>query len=247
MAREALLLLPGMMCDARLFSPQIEALGSDCEIVVPSLTGADTIEALASRVLAAAPERFNLAGLSMGGIVAMAMAARAPERISRLALLDTNHLAEPPERRANRDRQIEEVRNGRLRDVVADEMKPLYLAPANRSREGLLDHLLKMALDLGSEAFIAQSRALRDRTDLSHGLRRYPGPALVLCGAEDTLCPPDRHRQIAALLDRSEMIIVPDCGHISTLEAPDAVNEALRNWLARPAVTALEGNRNARD
>jgi len=233
MARETLILLPGMMCDARLFAPQTEAFGSTHDVLVPSLHQT-SIDAMAEAVLAAAPDGpINVAGLSMGGIVAMAMLEKAPQRIARLGLLDSNHHADAPERFDIRNRQIADVRTGRLREVIIDEMKPVYLAPENRSDQDLLDLLVDMAMDVGAEAFVAQSVALRDRPERSAALRAYPGPALVLCGAEDRLCPPERHHEMVALLRDAELVLVPGAGHISTLENPAAVNAAFRNWLSR--------------
>lgn len=236
--RESVLLLPGMLCDERLFAPQVEALGPVCNVEVMGIDGMDTIEALADAVLANAPDQFNLAGLSMGGIVAMEIAGRAPERVTRLALLDTNHLVDAPGRAAIRNRQIEAVRDGQMRDVVVEEMKPVYLARQNRNNQPLLDLLIDMAMDLGPEVFIRQSLALRDRQDQSENLMAYRGPALVLCGKEDQLCPPERHRQMAGLLDQGEFTQVEGAGHITTLENPEAVNAALRKWLARPVPDA---------
>ena len=235
MARETLVLLPGMMCDARLFGPQVEAFGARYDIVIPELVQ-PTIAGMAEAVLAGVSAgRFNLAGLSMGGIVAMAMAAIAPERIARLALLDTNHLADAPERFAIRNRQIADVEAGKLRAVIVDEMKPVYLASRNRDDQALLDLLIAMAMDCGAQAFIAQSQALRDRPDQTAALSGFRGPSLVLCGEEDRLCPVERHREMAALLVASRLVIVPGAGHISTLENAPAVNAALAQWLARPA------------
>ncbi len=235
MPRERLLLLPGMMCDARLFAPQVAAFAEGYEVVVGDLTGADTIDALARAVLkqaGAAP--FNLAGLSMGGIVAMQMAQLAPAQVKRLALLDTNHRADPPDRRAIRDAQIAKVQAGEMRAVIIEEMKPNYLAEAHRGNQALLDLLVTMAMDLGEAAFLSQTRALKERPDQTDSLRAYGGPALVLCGEEDTLCPPERHREMAALLPNAELTMLPGAGHISTLENPAAANAALAAWLARP-------------
>lgn len=234
MSRETLVLLPGMMCDARLFGPQIERFGSDYDVVVGDLRGADSIAGLADAVLRdiTAP-RFNLAGLSMGGIVAMAVMGRAPERVARVALLDTNHRADPTERRPIRNRQIEAVRNGGLRDVIVEEMKPNYLAAGNRGNQALLNLLVEMALDVGADAFETQSVALRDRPDQSMVLTSWSKPALILCGAEDALCSPDRHREIAGLMRDATLVIVPEAGHISTLERPEDVNDALGALLAR--------------
>ncbi|WP_206057348.1 alpha/beta hydrolase [Nitratireductor sp. XY-223] len=233
MARETLILLPGMMCDARLFAPQINAFEAAIDVVVPELDE-PSIEGMARAVLAGAPSgRFNVAGLSMGGIVAMAMAKLAPDRIARLALLDTNHHADLPERYDIRNRQIEDVRAGKLRSVIIDEMKPVYLAEANRGDRELLDLLVDMAMDVGADTFVAQSLALRDRPDHGEALRAFAGPALVLCGEEDNLCLPDRHREMAGLLPDPELVFVPDAGHISTLENSAAVNAAIGRWLSR--------------
>jgi pimeloyl-ACP methyl ester carboxylesterase len=231
MSGEPLILLPGMMCDERLFAPQMDVLGDDRDVLVPRLDQ-PTIEGMARHVLDMAPDRpLAVAGLSMGGIVAMAMAGIAPERVARLALLDTNHHADAPERFDIRNRQIEDVRAGRLRQVIVEEMKPVYLAEENRGNQPLLDQLVDMALDVGAEAFIAQSLALRDRPDQTDILRRYAGPTLVLCGEEDRLCPPERHREMATLVQSAELVMVPRAGHISTLEQPGNVTSALKNWL----------------
>jgi len=179
-------------------------------------------------------ECFDCTGLSMGGIVAMEMAWTAPDRLRRIALIDTNHRADAPGQSVKRNRQVEDVRSGKLQQVIVEEMKPAYLAAASRSKQELLDLLVDMAVDVGTDAFVNQSLALRDRRDQSHALKRFDGPALVLCGAEDTLCPPDRHREIVKFLSDGELEIIAGAGHISTLEQPQAVNTALEKWLSRP-------------
>ena len=225
-------MLPGMMCDARLFAPQIDALQADYEIIVPQLCYPDSIAAIAERVLREVqPPRFNLLGLSMGGIVAMSMVGLAPQRVSRLALLDTNHLADPPERRPLRNRQIADVKQGKLRAVIVGEMKPNYLAGGSRGNSHLLDTLITMAMDLGADCFIAQSIALRDRPDQSDPLRCYPGPTLVLCGEEDALCPVSRHEAMVELCQRGRLAIIPSAGHITPLEQPQRVNAEIARWL----------------
>ena len=231
MARETLVMLPGMMCDARLFAPQMEALNEQYDIIVPELTS-PSIEELAHSVLSCVEAgSFNLLGLSMGGIVAMQIVGKAPERIRRLALLDTNHLADAASNFELRNRQIEDVKNGKLRDVIIAEMKPVYLAEQNRSNQQLLGTLIDMAMDVGADSFIAQSIALRDRSDQSETLKNYAGPSLVLCGQEDNLCPLERHEKIADLLPNSSLCVVEGAGHIATLEAPALVNSALLAWL----------------
>jgi len=228
--REPLVLIPGMMCDARLFGPQILALGADRAVHLAPITGADRIEALAQEVLAHAPPRFALAGLSMGGIVAMEILRRAPERVARLALLDTNALSEQPNIAAAREAQIVAARSGRLAEVMRDEMKPNYLAPGPAQKD-VLDLVMAMAEALGPEVFIRQSRALQRRPDQQATLRKYGGISLVLCGEYDALCPLKRHELMAGLLPNARLTVVPDAGHLPTLEQPAAVNAALTEWL----------------
>lgn len=226
-----LVLLPGMMCDARLYTPQIAAFSAERTVIVGALRGANTMADLAAGLLAALPPRFALAGLSMGGIVAMEMIAQAPERVAKLALLDTNPRAELPEVKARRGPQIEAARNGRLDAVMREEMKPNYLTDGP-GRAAILDLCMEMALALGPDVFIDQSEALRDRADRQETLRGYPHPTLVLCGRHDKLCPIDRHELMHSLLPDSRLEIVEEAGHLPTLEQPNPTNAALRRWLA---------------
>ena len=221
-----------MMCDARLFSPQIESLSAHSTIQVATINAHDTIGALAAEILDQAPSRFALAGVSMGGIVAMEVFAQAADRIDRLALMDTNPLAEPSEKRLNRDRQIEKVEAGGLKQVIQEEMKPYYLTDTP-DRQRLLDLCLDMALQQGKEVFVRQSKALRDRKDQQETLRRVDIPTLVLCGEDDQLCPIERHELMHGLIPGSELRIIGGAGHLPTLEQPAQVSEALNRWLLK--------------
>jgi pimeloyl-ACP methyl ester carboxylesterase len=223
-----LVLLPGMMCDARLFGAQVAALGAT---VLP-VTGAETVQALAAEVLDQAPERFGLGGLSMGGIVAMEVVRQAPERVAGLALMDTNPLAEADAVKALRGPQMAKAAAGDLIAVMRDEMKPNYLADGP-NRAAILDLCMDMALALGPEVFIRQSRALRDRPDQCDTLRAYPGPALVLCGRDDRLCPLARHELMHGLLPNATLRVIDGAGHLPTLEQPDATTAALRRWMEK--------------
>lgn len=227
---EPLVFLPGMMCDARIFGPQIKQFGKTRAIHLAPISRFDTVEQLARDVLANAPERFALAGLSMGGIVAMEVIRQAPERVSRIALMDTNALGETPQVAAAREPQIVKVMSGLLPEVVRDEMKPQYLA-SGPGRDAILDLVLEMALDLGEGVFVRQSRALQKRPDQQATLRRILVPTLILCGAEDTLCPIERHEFMAEMVPQAELRIIANAGHLPTLEQPEAVILDMEAWL----------------
>ncbi|MDF3470150.1 alpha/beta hydrolase [Sulfitobacter sp. M28] len=235
MTPEPLVLLPGMMCDARLFGPQIAELSADMAVMVAPVTQGERIEEIASGLLDLLPKRFALAGLSMGGIVAMELLRRAPDRVSRIALLDTNPLAETPVVAANREPQIVKVRSGRMLEVIRDEMAPKYLAPGPYRAE-VMDLVMDMAETLGPEVFIRQSRALQRRRDQQAVLRKCRTPALVLCGEHDQLCPVKRHSFMAELIPYAELVVIPDAGHLPTLKKPDETTAALRNWMRQPLV-----------
>ncbi len=226
---EPLILLPGMMCDARLYGPQITALSGHAPRVLS--LDAETTAEMAEAVLAAAPQRFALAGLSMGGIVAMEVMAMAPARVTRLALMDTNPKAESTEVAAARAPQMARVEAGHLAAVMREEMKPNYLADGP-NRAAILDLVLEMAMACGPGAFLRQSRALMTRPVRQDTLRTVTVPTLILCGAEDRLCPPHRHTLMAELIPHATLRIVPKAGHLPTLEQPVETNAALLDWLA---------------
>ncbi len=194
------------------------------------LNAHDTMEAIAKDILSQVPPTFALAGLSLGGIVAMEVLRQAPQRVERLALLDTNPLAEAQEKQATRVPQINDVKAGNLRRVMRDEMKPNYLTDGPH-RRAILDLCMEMAMDLGPEVFENQSLALRDRSDQTETLRAYSGPALVLCGRDDALCPVERHELMHSLLSGSTLIIIENAGHMPTLENPTDTTAALTSWL----------------
>lgn len=238
---EPLILLPGMMCDERLFAPQISALSTSSptststsskqrEVKVLSLTGYDSIQKLAESIFQQAPPKFALAGLSMGGIVAMEMMRQMPERITRLALLDTSPLAETPEVSANRDIQMSKVKNGKLHEVMKDEMKPCYLCDGP-NKANILDTCMAMADSLGALVFAQQSKALQSRSDQQQTLSTYKLPTLILCGESDSLCPPERHQLMHQLIPNSTLNIIPNAGHLPTLEQPEQTTKALKQWL----------------
>ncbi|MEP2530424.1 alpha/beta hydrolase [Shimia sp.] len=225
-----LVLLPGMMCDARLFAPQVAAFSGRRTIVCAPISEHAGIAEIAADTLRNAPEMFALAGLSMGGIVAMEILRQAPERVERIALMDTNPLAEAEEVKARRFPQMVSVREGGLAKVMRDEMKPNYLSDGP-NRDEVLALCMDMALDLGPHVFLNQSRALMDRRDQTDTLRNARIPALVLCGRDDTLCPVSRHELMADCLGNATLEIIDSAGHLPVLESPEKTNGALARWL----------------
>lgn len=218
------------MCDARLFAPQFAAFSGSWPVMVAPLTGRKTFEELARDILRQAPPRFALAGLSMGGIAAMEIVRQAPQRVSRLALMDTNPLAEPADRAAERDAQIERVLAGGLRSVMRDEMKPNYLSDGPNTGR-ILDLCMAMADALGVDVFADQSRALQQRPDQCDTMREVKVPTLVLCGEDDSLCPVERHEMMRDLVPGARLAVIREAGHLPVLEQPDRTNEELRQWL----------------
>lgn len=220
-----------MMCDRRLWMHQAGALPQP--VSYGDTTSADNFSDMARTILAGAPPRFAVAGLSMGGILAFELWRQAPERITHLALLDTNPHAESPERRSQRLQQIADALHGGLRDLAINSMKPLYLAECNRNDETLLGTVLDMALGLGADVFERQSLALRNRIDSVPTLATITCPTLVLCGAEDRLCPVAYHSLMASEIPDARLTVVDNCGHLSTLECPAIVTHELQWLLSR--------------
>ena len=190
-----LVMIPGMMCDERIFAPQIEGLASKRSVYIADISRHDTISDLAADVLSHAPPKFCLAGHSMGGIVAMEICAQAPKRIEKLALIDTNPLAELEEVKLKREPQISDALSGKLINVIRDEMKPNYLANSE-NQDIILNICMDMALSLGPKVFINQSRALQTRADQQSNIQSINIPVLIMCGSEDKLCTVERHEMM---------------------------------------------------
>ena len=225
-----LVLVPGLLCSARLFGPQIEALWPLGPVTIAEHKRDDEIGAVAARILAEAPPHFALAGLSYGGYLAFELMRQAPERIDRLALLDTSARPDTPEQTAARYAFAEMAEGGRFAEVVAT-LTPRFVQASRREDPVLKAVLSAMAADVGPNAFVRQEKAIISRPDSRPMLSTIRCPTLVLTGDHDDLTTPDMAREIAGGIAGATLTIVPDCGHLSTLERPDAVNAALLQWL----------------
>lgn len=233
--KEAVVLLPGRMCDARVFGPQIADLSRDHTITCAPISQGERIEEIASSLLDVLPARFALAGMAMGGYVAMELMRRAPDRVSRLCLMGTSPLAETPQQAAERDPQIIRAKAGKLRDVMWDEILPNYVAPGPHRTE-ILHLALDMAMGQGVEVFARQTRAVQRRRDQQGTMRKIAVPTLILCGDQDLAIPVKRHSFMAELIPGAHLQVVEGAGHLLPLEAPETVSDALRDWLAAPLV-----------
>jgi pimeloyl-ACP methyl ester carboxylesterase len=234
MSRPTLLLVPGLLCTAALWRSQAAALADDHDVRIADHGSADTVEAIAEAVLAQAPARFSLAGLSMGGYVAFEIVRRAPERVERLALLDTRSEADGAEAAENRRRQIAIAQAGGF-SRIPDLQLPKMFAPARAEDPKLVGLFRAMAVETGAAAFVRQQTAILRRPDSRPLLPRIGVPTLVLVGAEDQLTPPETMRPIAEAIPNAHFEVVAGAGHLSPLEAPEAVTRAFATWLARPA------------
>ncbi len=225
-----LVLVPGLLCSARLYAPQVTALWSFGQVAVADHRRDDTMAAIAARILAHAPPRFALAGLSMGGYIAFAMLRQAPERITKLALLDTSARPDTAEQSAGREKFIAMAQAGKLGDVV-ETLTPRFLHRNRHNDETLKRVVREMAADTGAEAFVRQQKAIQSRPDSRPLLATIRCPTLVLVGDGDELTPPELAREICTGISGARLVVVANCGHLSTLEKPDEVNQALTEWL----------------
>ena len=224
-------LIPGLTCSARLYAEQIPALWRFGPVTVADHTRDDSMAAIARRILAAAPPRFALAGLSMGGYIAFEIMRQSPDRVAKLALLDTGARAEAPEQTERRKVVIALAKSGRYAEVP-DIAFPLYVHRNRHHDTALKETVRMMAAETGVEAFLRQQQAIISRPDSRPGLGAIKCPTLVLVGDGDEATPPELAREIAGAIGGARLVVVAECGHLSSLEQPDKVTAALAEWMA---------------
>jgi len=223
-------LIPGLLASARMYAAQIPPLWRVGPVTIADHTRADSMSGIAQDILYAAPPRFALVGLSMGGYIAFEMLRQAPQRIAKVALLDTSARADAPEQSAMRRAQMSLAAQGRLAEVLEQQL-PRLVGRARREDAALREVFKLMAEEVGAAAFIRQQTAIMGRTDSRPTLGDIRCPALVLVGAEDELTPPERAAEIAGGIAGARLVTVPQSGHVSTLEQPEEVTRALLEWL----------------
>ena len=225
-----LVFIPGMMCDSRLFQPQISEFSKQYLVCIAPLSYSDSIEKISFEILRQLPPKFTLIGLSMGGILAMEIIKKAPERVMKIVLMDTNFKSETSETKSKRIPQIKLVNEGKLEAVMKKQILQNYLVK-NKKNQKILELCLKMAKELGKEIFINQSKALAARKNYKEILKKIKVPSLIICGRYDRLCPIEVHREMESLIKYSTLEIIPDAAHLPTLEQPSYLNKILKEWL----------------
>jgi len=225
-----LLLLPGLLCDAALWRHQAEALSGSAVVRIADLTGADSIADMARSVLAQAPPRFALAGLSMGGYCALEIMRQAPQRVERLALLDTSARPDTPEQTQRRRDLMALCARGNFRGV-SSVLMPLMIHAQHLGDKTLVEDIIAMTRRVGAETFVRQQQAIIGRPDSRPLLPSITCPTLVLCGREDKLTPLEVHQEMATAIPGARLTVIEQCGHLASMECPIEVNRALRSWL----------------
>ncbi len=223
-------LVPGLACSPRIYEPQIPSLWRQGAVLVANHARGGDMAAIARRILAEAPLRFSLAGHSMGGYIVFEMFRQAPERISRLAFLNTSARPEMPELTEKRRVMINEVKQGGYRAVM-DRLFANFVHPALARDEHLHRIVLDMADDVGPDAFVWQLEAISGRIDSRPTLAKIKCPTLVLTSDTDSMMPPDASSEIANGIPGAKLVTIQDCGHLTQLEKPQAVTDALLDWL----------------
>lgn len=225
-------LIPGLLLSPQMYAGQIEALWSAGAVTLANHTRDDSMAALARRILAEAPPRFALVGLSMGGYISFEILRQAPQRVAKLALLDTMARPDTPEVSAARRVQMQLAAEGHLGEVI-DALIPRLVHPSRREDAALVAQIRLMGAAVGVAGFLRQQTANIARVDSRPTLRDIRCPTLVLVGDSDQLTPPERAVEIADGIAGAELVVVPQCGHLSTLECPALVTGALATWLRR--------------
>ena len=225
-----LMLVPGLLCTADLYADQLKGLADVADMRVARHTGHASMAGIAEELLASAPEKFAIAGLSMGGYVVFEVLRRAPERVLKIALLDTAARPDTPERSEGRRKLIELGRGYGMAPVQKALMGNLIHA-SRQNDKALVDRVVQMAVDTGFDAFVRQQEALMTRPDSRPFLKEIKAPARIRVGDGDMLTPPDLAQEMHAGIAGSRLVTVPGSGHLSTMEKPEAVNAAMRAWL----------------
>jgi len=230
--RPCLILIPGLLNDADIWREPAAMLSEVLDVRTADITRGSSLAELADQILADAPERFSVAGFSLGGYVAQQIARQAPERLERLALVDTSIRPDSPQRAAERLAQNEAVKasSGHFHGF-GDKLMRAYLAPGHADDPAIAHRVREMTQRVGADVFLRQNAL--DRPDGAEVLSTFPGPVLIACGAHDRITPVAWHEEMASLSPHAVLEIIPDAGHLTPIEAPVALSMAMAHWMAR--------------
>ncbi|MGV8952445.1 MAG: alpha/beta fold hydrolase [Cypionkella sp.] len=231
--QEPLVMIPGLMADARLFLPQMVQLGAERPIQIAIASKGDTVEQMSEDILAGLPEKCSLIGHGLGGDIVLDLIRRIPDRVSRAVLMATDPLSEPPQAAAAREVRIVAAKSGRLAQAMREEI-PLATIFDAPWRDEIMALVQDMALGLGEGVFLRQSRALQRRPDQQKTMRRVKLPVLVIAGEADTLVPMRRQEFTANLMPFGKLCVIEEAGHLACLEQPEAVTRAIEAFLSGP-------------
>jgi pimeloyl-ACP methyl ester carboxylesterase len=226
-----ILLVPGLNCSPRLYAAQIPALWRLGSVMIADHRRDDSMTEIARRILATAPSRFRLAGLSMGGYIALEIMRQAAGRVAKLALLDTSARPETPEQTERREKLIALAEKGRMREIM-DVLWLVMVDPSRLQESALRAEMDKMAEETGAEAFIRQQRAIIGHADSRPLLGTIKCPALMIVGASDQLTPPAHAEEIAQGITGAKFVSLAGCGHMSPMEKPEKVTKLLVDFFA---------------
>ncbi|PUB16226.1 alpha/beta fold hydrolase [Yoonia sediminilitoris] len=234
MPSETLVMIPPMLCDARIFGYQIRMLSMEHAVMFAPTTRGERMEEVASQILSWAPSKFALAGMGMGGMVAMEIMRRASERVTRIALIATTAQSDTPEVAAGREPHIIAARSGRFDDVLQHEVNSTWLGP-NCDKVRIIELLKDMGRALGPDVYVKQARAMQRRKDQQATLRAIKQqPSMVICGRFDGQFPLKRQEVMAEMLPYGTLEVIEQAGYLPTLDAAEPVTDALRRWMQMP-------------
>ena len=237
---EPVVLIPGFMADARSFMPQLVAFGTMRPVILLTPAQGDTVEQVASGALAALPPRFALVGHGLGGNIAIELLRKAPQAVSRVALLSTDPLPEPPQQAAREEALVVAAKTGHMADCIA-QLLPVAALHDAPWRAEVMALVQDMAATLGPDQFLRQLRMMQRRPDQQKTLRKANVPTLILAGAGDTIVPRRRAEFLAGMMPQGCLEIIPEAGHMPQLEQPEAVTKALETFLSGRLPTLMLG------
>lgn len=232
---EPLVLLPGMMCDARVWATQLTVLSYQRPVTIAPVFLGERIEEIASELLSSLPSKFALCGHGMGGAIALELVRRAPERVIRLALIGTNPLSDTPQEAADREPRIIGAKSGRFERMLEQDILPRY-AGGGPLRAHSIAQMQEMAMSLGTDTYVRQERAMQRRRDQQSTLRRITQPTLILAGEDDQIVSLKRQEFLAELIPYAKLGVLQGVGHTVMLEDPEGTTEALYTWMRQPSV-----------